>query len=262
MVKIRIMSDVHNEFGLLDLPFMDDEENTVLVLAGDIGVAVKPDTYLDFLTDLNTRFKRIVYIMGNHEHYRGKFTLTLSKIADACAHLKRVSVVNNEVVIVDDVAFVCTTLWTDFDKGNQMSMWYAKNGMNDFKIIRIGPKGEPWRRKFAPTDAFLEFGIAKQFIFESTTSQQKLGNKVVVVTHHAPSHESSAPEWRNTDTAGAYASDLQSEIIEAKPNLFIHGHMHTSSDYFIGQTRVICNPRGYIGHSLNPTFDPRLCIEV
>jgi predicted phosphodiesterase len=44
--------------------------------------------------------------------------------------------------------------------------------------------------------------------------------------------------------------------------LWIHGHTHVSQDYRIGNTRVICNPRGYAGYELNPAFDPRLIIEV
>jgi hypothetical protein len=27
--------------------------------------------------------------------------------------------------------------------------------------------------------------------------------------------------------------------------LWTHGHMHNTSDYLMGDTRVVCNPRGY-----------------
>ena len=46
-----------------------------------------------------------------------------------------------------------------------------------------------------------------------------------------------------------------------QPRLWIHGHIHDSHDYTIGNTRVIANPRGYIDE-LNPNFDPELVIEV
>lgn len=263
-MRLMVMSDLHLEFsgGYMKIETTEDEANTVLVLAGDIGIAHKPATYVDFLTEMNERFKQIIYIMGNHEHYRGKFTASLPTLQEHCHHLHRVRVVDRETIVMDNVAFVCATMWSDFDKGDPMSMWYAQAGMNDFKIIRIGPKAEPWRRKFNPQDAYIEFSKAKSFIFDEITKQNELGNTVVVVTHHAPSHESAAPEWRNALTAGAYASDLQSEIIEAKPNLFIHGHMHSSSDYMIGDTRVLCNPRGYHNADINPKFDPRLTVEL
>ena len=28
--------------------------------------------------------------------------------------------------------------------------------------------------------------------------------------------------------------------------LWTHGHMHNVSDYLVDETRVVCNPRGYI----------------
>jgi hypothetical protein len=48
---------------------------------------------------------------------------------------------------------------------------------------------------------------------------------------------------------GNFYTDL-SEFILDRPQirLFCHGHMHTKSSYYIGTTRVECNPRGYIGH--------------
>jgi hypothetical protein len=30
--------------------------------------------------------------------------------------------------------------------------------------------------------------------------------------------------------------------------LWTHGHMHNKSDYVVGESRVVCNPRGYIGY--------------
>jgi len=30
--------------------------------------------------------------------------------------------------------------------------------------------------------------------------------------------------------------------------LWIHGHTHESFDYMVGDTRIVCNPRGYIGY--------------
>jgi Icc-related predicted phosphoesterase len=57
---------------------------------------------------------------------------------------------------------------------------------------------------------------------------------------------------------------LLSEV-EWEPEYWIHGHIHTSSGYFTGNTHVICNPRGYAeqtGNHLNPEFDPNLSIEI
>lgn len=59
-----------------------------------------------------------------------------------------------------------------------------------------------------------------------------------------------------------YASDLEEMILELKPNIWFHGHIHTSSDYWLGETRVICNPFGYPGKEENPSFNPNLIAEL
>jgi hypothetical protein len=45
---------------------------------------------------------------------------------------------------------------------------------------------------------------------------------------------------------GAYHSDL-TDIMLDNPHikLWTHGHTHNAFDYMIGETRVVCNPRGY-----------------
>jgi hypothetical protein len=49
---------------------------------------------------------------------------------------------------------------------------------------------------------------------------------------------------------GAFRSELDGFILSKhdRIKLWVHGHMHNPSDYMIGDTRVVCNPRGYVGH--------------
>jgi Icc-related predicted phosphoesterase len=70
----------------------------------------------------------------------------------------------------------------------------------------------------------------------------------VVVTHHAPSSESVAECYKHdTLMNGAFYSDLSDFILDRPQiKLWTHGHMHNVSDYMMGDTRVVCNPRGYI----------------
>ena len=70
--------------------------------------------------------------------------------------------------------------------------------------------------------------------------------KIVVITHHAPSEQSISAIYKNDHLNPAFASNLE-DFILGYPNikLWCHGHIHTASDYKIGECRVICNPRGY-----------------
>ena len=66
----------------------------------------------------------------------------------------------------------------------------------------------------------------------------------VVVTHHAP-HPASLPD-RHADLAWCYPSDLSDLIMTRGPDLWVHGHVHHAADNRVGQTRVVCNPRGHL----------------
>jgi len=59
-----------------------------------------------------------------------------------------------------------------------------------------------------------------------------------------------------------YVSHLDDFILEHQPQVWIHGHLHTSMDYKIGETRVLCNARGYESNNPNPLFNPSLTIDV
>ena len=78
----------------------------------------------------------------------------------------------------------------------------------------------------------------------------KSDQKFVVVGHHSPSPQSIHPMYANdTIMNGGYSSNLE-EFIQDHPQikLWTHGHTHHNFDYVIGETRVICNPRGYINY--------------
>jgi hypothetical protein len=102
---------------------------------------------------------------------------------------------------------------------------------------------------------FLETELAKDFDGET-----------VVVTHHAPSFQSVHERFAGDKMNICYANNLEALMWYNPIKLWIHGHVHNSLDYIVGDelqsTRVICNPRGYFGYEENRDFDPRLTIEV
>ena len=92
----------------------------------------------------------------------------------------------------------------------------------------------------------------------------------VVVTHHAPHPRSLRSPMFIDDTDASFASDLSAVIERYEPALWIHGHLHNASDYQVGATRVVCNPRGYVTFrsksgaeaSENFFFDPLKVVEI
>jgi predicted phosphodiesterase len=239
-VKIGLVSDIHLEFG--DLELKNKEDVDVLVIAGDACLASKVERFLPFFERIDKEFPNIVYVLGNHEHYSGKFDQTYDVLKAALSHLDNINLLEREYVCIDNVVFLGATLWTDFNKFDPLTMWQCRRVMNDYNVIRVAK--DNYRRLF-PEDIAETHLKTLDFLNENL---QKFSDKnVVVVTHHGPTFQSVHPQYRNdTLVNGAYVSDL-SDLIEKNQNIryWFHGHTHKPADYNVGDTRVICNPRGY-----------------
>jgi hypothetical protein len=285
-MKIALASDVHLEFGHLELNNVDNAD--VLVLSGDICVASKfGPNYDRFFQDASRLFKNVVYIMGNHEHYDGDFAKSESILRAALERYSNVHFLEKEIVKIDDVTFIGGTLWTDMNKEDPLTMWHVSRRMNDFRIVRnsnrmvvrtvplyelnpdytedgknggkyatkeggglieVGQKKKQEPSTFCPEDAVPEHKAMVDYI--RTVIEGKFDEKFVVVGHHAPSKQSTHPRYQHdTLMNGAYSSSLDEFILDhPQIKLWTHGHTHEDFDYMIGTTRVFCNPRGYINY--------------
>lgn len=256
-MKLRIVSDLHLEFGSFILPTIADEGSTHLILAGDIFLGEKHWMPVPFFEDITERFAQIILIAGNHEFYEGVFPDTLRTIRSIVRDFPNIAFLEKETLIIGNVAFVGATMWTDMNKKDWFCVQKAKDGMNDFYKIKL-LNG----RTLHPYDVIEDHRIATEFIFSEITRHKTSGKKVVVITHHLPCPLSIPEKFRNDPINGAYTSDLTERIFTHQPDLWIHGHTHTSFDYLLENTRVICNPRGYVGYELNKDFDSRLTIDL
>jgi len=267
-MNIRIISDLHLEFGYGQMAILDtmpEEDKQVLVIAGDLGVATYADAYISFLIDVSSRFKHVIYIMGNHEHYNNSFLMTKSIIQSNlnwAGIADKVSILEKECIDIDDVSFVCATLWTDMDKENPISMYQIPDYMNDYHKIKTGVEGDEYMHRLRAKDTIADHKQAKEFIFSECQRVKNENRKLVVVTHHAPSRLSISDGFENSDINGAFVSDLSNEMLDLDyPMIWIHGHVHQSHNYQLGKVEVICNPYGY-GTENTLEFDSFLVKEV
>jgi Icc-related predicted phosphoesterase len=299
-MKVALASDVHLEFGFLDIRNTDNAD--VLVLSGDIMVASAlrerdihgvmegkgmRERFHKFFQQVCEEFKDVVYVMGNHEHYDGDFALTETRIRSNLAYLKNLHFLEKECVNLDGVTFIGGTLWTDMNKEDPMTMFHVQRRMNDFQIVRnsnrmvtrtvpiyeenplytddgknggrynknesgfyieIGKKKKQEPSTLCPQDVVPEHKAMMDYV--RTVIEGKFDQKFVVVGHHAPSKGSEHPRYKyDTLMNGAYNSVLDEFILDhPQIKLWTHGHTHEDFDYMVGETRVVCNPRGYINH--------------
>jgi Icc-related predicted phosphoesterase len=249
-----------------DILVTDDLRNQPVSLAWEAlpdeghGRAKRALRYRDFFQRVSFQFKHVIYIMGNHEHYHGKFDKSAAIIRETLGYLNinNIHLLDRETVELDGVHFIGGTMWTDCNKGDALTLYHLEHSMTDFRVIRIAGEGF---KKFLPMRTVMEFTKTRDY-FKAAIENLPKDAKIVVCSHHAPSHLSIHEIYKNDRLMnGGYSTDM-SEFILDRPQIraWTHGHMHNNFDYTIGDTRVMCNPHGYPGE--NDQFDFNFTFEV
>lgn len=248
-MKIQIISDLHQEFGLSEQSF---DNAGIVILAGDVNLGTKGIGWIKEKIPNKT----IIYVLGNHEYYKGSYPKTLNKIK-AATEGSNIHVLENSYIDIENVRFHGCTLWTDFSIfGNPVEYgMICQPRMNDYKMI----KRDPSYYKMRTIDIFKIHQISIKWLQESLENSTQPIN--IVVTHHAPSLKSVAEEFKTDPLTSAYASNLEDFILQYCPDYWIHGHIHTPSNYTIGKTEIICNPHGYIDELYNG-YNKDLIIDI
>lgn len=274
-MKLQIVSDLHLEFN--KSVSIKNAGADVLCLAGDICLAQhlyrhpinslginnaehgdSAANYRKFFDQVSKEFDHVLYIMGNHEHYNGLWNETANRLREALEPWSNITLMDDIWLNFGDVRIVGTTLWSDFNKGDPLTMMNIKAMMNDYHIVKIKNNGV--YHKLRPIDTLEAHHRAIQTI---KLGAETWDGKVVVLGHHSPSFKSVHPIYQNNDLMnGAYHSELSDYILsQDKIKLWIHGHTHHCFDYSIGGCRIVCNPHGY--HSENTKrFNPNLIVEI
>lgn len=253
----------------------------------------KSKRYHDFFQQACAEFPNVIYTAGNHEHYHGDYAFTYGILRDCLGYLENLHILDKETKTIDGVTFIGGTLWTDMNKEDETTMKVIAGLMNDFQCIvnaatRTKQKITKWKKddkgqheldekgfliqdgfeyvekktKFSPADSVEDYKSMMDLI--RVTTEDKNDQKFVVVGHHAPSKQSIHKKYQHDNlTNGAYASDLDDFIVNhPQIKVWVHGHTHEHFDYIIGNTRVVCNPRGYVGYELRAENYKLKYIEV
>ena len=230
-MKALILSDLHLEFRedyshfiFNALPSADEID--VCLLAGDITASSKIYSVMkDFSYKYN--YKKVIYVPGNHEYYNSSPDEIREILIKVEKDFKNISVLTNKMVQVGNTRFLGTTLWFP-------ETTFGKEYMNDFFSIM---DFEPW--------VYRQNALAIRFL------ENNLNKGDVVITHHLPTEKSIAPQYARSVLNHFFCCDIEYLIHSKKPSIWLHGHTHTSFDYIIDDTRILCNPYGYLGYETN-----------
>ena len=201
--KIGFVSDVHLEFGHLDLNNKDNLD--ILILAGDISTPhawkwnhnssarKTKDIQMKFFKNIADQFPKIIYIPGNHEHYHGDYMDTEKLLQTNLAQFPNIQVGNHLVHEDNDFVIIGDTLWTDFDNNNSITMLKSQVGMNDFRLIYLD------RSFLNPRDVFV---IHRTALANIANDIARFPDKKIIVV-------SSAPQIRYPDCYGIDMSKMK-----------------------------------------------------
>jgi len=280
-MKIRVYSDIHidhyfangvpldantGEVKCWAPPVLPDDKETTLILAGDLWTGTRFIEFAGYswITEVSTRFKNVLIVLGNHDYWPGNNALTILGGGDTCnAMLQDFGCYNVKVLDCDTWAdgeylFVGCTLWTDMNSNNALSMYNMPRFMAyDGKCAYdTGPNGQ-WTRftseKWVQTHA-------KHRAYIKQIAEQNRDKKIVVITHHLPLLFLGDPRYQGDKSNHYYMSDLSDVILDNEHIvMWIYGHTHYQNDVMFPSSsgydgcRMLNNSVGYVseGHELS-----------
>lgn len=253
-MKLALLSDLHLSVHPMPLP---KTEADVLVFAGDIW---RPAEAIDWAKQSTIP---TIYVAGNHEFYGSDLISTVQELRHL-AEGTQIRVLERNEWHHKGVRFLGCTLWSDYrffssDGQRTKGLAEAQVMMRDFSRIRVSPDFD---EKFTPAISQMLFDSSVAWLDERFSEPHD--GATVVVTHFAPSGRSVSPKFEGSQLNACFVSTLEKRIEHWQPHLWLHGHTHDSFDYAIGNTRVVCNPRGYARNGVveNASFNPYLVIDL
>jgi predicted phosphodiesterase len=247
-MKLHVLSDLHLEFADFDIPPTGAD---AVILAGDIHVGDQGVRWaLKALPDTP-----VIYVPGNHEYYDHNLP-ELSGQLKRETEGTRVHVLDNDSAVIGGVRFLGCTLWSDFHLyGNAaLAGFRAQQSLADYRAIWFNPESRPLH----PADTAALHDESRAWLAEQLAGTER---PTVVVTHHAPATPSIAERFRDEPLNPAFVSNLDAMVADSGAALWVHGHTHDAFDYRLGDTRVVCNPRGYPKENV-AGFDPARTVTL
>jgi predicted phosphodiesterase len=245
MPTVTYLSDIHLEFYKRTIPFgIKFEKSDILCLAGDIGEPFS-DLYFTFLGYCSPLFKYIFIITGNHEYYKTEtnphktIQSTNEKIVEICKQFSNVHFLSDASFYIPEyhLNVIGTTLWTGGEVDRDDMYRY-----NDFqKIHNMGLEGY-MERLHETSLLFLKGELQKH---------KDNGSTVLVLTHHLPSFQLIAPEYKDSGMNHLFATNLDCLFRDYTIHHWICGHSHSPVQKTIENTKVWMNPVGYPGENKN-----------
>ncbi len=274
-MNLQLLSDlhleVHPDFAPVPAPGAD-----LLVLAGDIGSYQTGSRLSDSDFGL-ARFSPlpqhagwptpVLFVPGNHEYDGLDFDATHTRLRATCERLG-ILWLERETLVLDEVRFIGTTLWSDFDALGDATGTSPKGLARNLALREKAFRAANYYLKKAAAlrdgALWLAEGVREQALicqaWLRAALAQPFAGSTVVVTHFAPSLRSGDPRYGLAPGTAGFCNALDDLLPHAA--LWLHGHLHCPSDYRVQGCRVVANPMGYAAKGEQASFDPQAVYRV
>ena len=244
-LRIQFVSDLHLEFSenrqwLEENPLKVTGD--ILLIAGDTAYLDVPesgqDTYskYKFWDWASEHYQQVFVCLGNHDFYGYYDLATIPE--GYCKQIRHnVHAYYNKVVSLGDVDIIVSTLWSFIEP---FDAYQTEKGVSDFyRILYNG-------HRLTADDFNAEHERCFDFIRRAV--KESRAKTKIVITHHVPTQQCTAQEFRSSTINGAFTVELGNYIADSDIDYWIYGHSHRNIDAQIGKTKILSNQLGYISH--------------
>ncbi|MBD8088724.1 metallophosphoesterase family protein [Pseudomonas fluorescens] len=244
-MKNQLISDIHLDVHPMEAPIGGDAD--ACLIAGDLH---ELDQGIDFIERI-LKVRPVLHLLGNHDAYTSSIDRVAKLFSQHVNRLKDFYFMDRHTAVLEDVRYIGATLWTDFNRGNPLSIMQATGMVKDYLYINNAAEDD----RIRPEEILRRHQLDLAYIRHEL--EKPWPGKTVVMTHHSPSYQSCQGRFAHSPSNFLYASNLDDIIKGYAPDVWVHGHIHSRLDYHIGATRILCNPRGsraMEGQDFDPYF--------
>lgn len=257
-MKFDLASDLHlNHYAPFRWDNVTPSESDTLIVAGDLSEDLEDNAA--FLLEAKQHYKNVCYVDGNHDSYNiNKLISERTSVSENEKYYADIAskdgwnyLLANDLVI-GDTAIIGNNGWYSWNAGDPKystndyrNGW--KNYMSDSRLIKFDtaePDGLAERDAKILSDKVLKYDADDSI------------KNIICVTHTLPILQvlTIKTEKTSADVAwnllgGSFYNHFNENVNDLSPKVKIwcFGHTHFNHDVVKGNTRYVCQPRGYPG---------------
>lgn len=245
-IAFDLISDLHVETWPDTFNWGGQATSPLCVVAGDI--AADPEIARAVLQHLSSQYAGVFYIDGNDEHrlHLDNLSNSYKNLVKSINRLKRVTYLQDNVIVIDGVAIIGTNGWWGFDLDENISIDESMSAMRQRYESHIP-------EVIVNTQQIADLSRSDAAYLINTVERlqtHKDIKKIVIVTHTVPGadlikHDINLHGTARFNTAGNSLLRLVLDRdTEHKIDTWCFGHYHQSVDRLINGVRYVNNCRG------------------